>query len=172
MFFDPKAASSPTMRALVAAHEGLTTPDSEDWVVLPLGDSVALTCLQESRDESGRVAVHIASGVVPVSEIKKTIEGLPVKNHLGCITVTLQSDGEKHGALDLLVWLKGKAKEKHFSLASMIGPASKTIRNHRGSGRGVPFIKIEGAVRYRVQDVLAYENSRVRRSISDRGDVQ
>jgi hypothetical protein len=124
MFFDPKAASSPAMPALVAAHEGLTTPDSEDWGVLPLGDSVALTCSRERHDKSGRVDVLFKSCVIPVSKVKETIESLPDKNDIGCFTVNIQSDGEEHGAIDLLVWLNRKAKEKHFSLLSIIGPAS------------------------------------------------
>jgi hypothetical protein len=56
-----------------------------------------------------------------------------------------------------------------YDLAKRLQLSVKTIRNHRVSGRGVPFLKLEGAVRYRAQDVTAYESARVRRSTSDRG---
>jgi hypothetical protein len=54
-------------------------------------------------------------------------------------------------------------------LAKRLQLSVKTIRNHRVSGLGVPFIKIGRAVRYRHEDVLTYENSNVRRSTSDKG---
>lgn len=43
----------------------------------------------------------------------------------------------------------------------------KTIRNLRVKGGYVPFLKIGRHVRYRLKDILAYENSCVRESTSD-----
>jgi hypothetical protein len=45
----------------------------------------------------------------------------------------------------------------------------KTLRNDRLTGRGIPFIKIGRLVRYRLSDVLAFEEANLRRSTSDRG---
>ena len=45
----------------------------------------------------------------------------------------------------------------------------KTIRNDRLYGRGVPFVKIGRSVRYRMVDVIACEESNLRRSTSDIG---
>ena len=45
----------------------------------------------------------------------------------------------------------------------------KTIRNLRLKGGYVPFVKIGRAVRYRVADILAFEESNLRRSTSDKG---
>jgi hypothetical protein len=43
----------------------------------------------------------------------------------------------------------------------------KTLRNARVSGGHVPFVKIGRSVRYRLSDVLAFEDAAFRRSTSD-----
>jgi hypothetical protein len=43
----------------------------------------------------------------------------------------------------------------------------KTLRNARVSGGYVPFVKIGRNVRYRLSDVLAFEQSALKRSTSD-----
>jgi hypothetical protein len=45
----------------------------------------------------------------------------------------------------------------------------KTIRNDRLKGSYVPFRKFGRHVRYRLSDVLAYEEAQLRKSTSDRG---
>jgi hypothetical protein len=45
----------------------------------------------------------------------------------------------------------------------------KTIRNDRVKGNGVPFIKIGRLVRYRLPDVIAWEDANLRLSTSDKG---
>jgi predicted DNA-binding transcriptional regulator AlpA len=53
-------------------------------------------------------------------------------------------------------------------LSALIGRARATIQKDRVSGRGVPFIKIGGLVRYRESDVQAYIASlATRRSTSE-----
>lgn len=47
--------------------------------------------------------------------------------------------------------------------------ARKTLQNDRVSGKGVPFVKIGRSVRYRLSDVIAWENAQWRRSTSDQG---
>jgi len=47
----------------------------------------------------------------------------------------------------------------------------KTIRNLRVKGGYVPFLKIGRHVRYRMEDILAYEAGCLRRSTSDFGGV-
>ncbi|HCH4197376.1 TPA: helix-turn-helix domain-containing protein [Vibrio parahaemolyticus] len=41
-------------------------------------------------------------------------------------------------------------------LSEILQVAEKTLANQRVKGRGVPFVKIEKAVRYRISDIEAY----------------
>lgn len=43
----------------------------------------------------------------------------------------------------------------------------KTLRNRRVTGGFVPYLKIASTVRYRLQDVRAWENAHLRRSTSE-----
>lgn len=43
----------------------------------------------------------------------------------------------------------------------------RTLRNERWRGGGVPFVKLGRSVRYRWEDILAFEKARLRRSTSD-----
>ena len=52
-------------------------------------------------------------------------------------------------------------------LADRWQKSPKTLQNARVSGTGVAFVKIGHAVRYRLGDILAYENSNLRGSTSD-----
>jgi hypothetical protein len=45
----------------------------------------------------------------------------------------------------------------------------KTIRNERLTGRGIPFVKFGRSVRYRLADVIIYEDAHLRTSTSDQG---
>lgn len=45
----------------------------------------------------------------------------------------------------------------------------KKLESDRYTGKGCPFIKIGSSVRYRLVDVLAYEEANLRRSTSDVG---
>ncbi|GJE09141.1 helix-turn-helix transcriptional regulator [Methylobacterium longum] len=56
-----------------------------------------------------------------------------------------------------------------FDLARRQNRSVKTIRNQRVLGGGVPFIKIGRLVRYRLSDVIPWENARLHSSTSDRG---
>ncbi|MGR5531242.1 helix-turn-helix domain-containing protein [Vibrio alfacsensis] len=41
-------------------------------------------------------------------------------------------------------------------LADLLQITEKTLANQRSNGRGIPFVKIEKAVRYRTSDIEAY----------------
>ncbi len=49
------------------------------------------------------------------------------------------------------------------------GRAVKTLRNQRVTGEGIPFLKLGRIVRYRLSDVIAWEQARLRNSTSDVG---
>lgn len=54
-------------------------------------------------------------------------------------------------------------------LASRWHISAKKLEADRLKGTGCPFIKIGSAVRYRVSDILAYEDANLRHSTSDKG---
>lgn len=54
-------------------------------------------------------------------------------------------------------------------LASRWHISAKKLEADRLKGTGCPFIKIGSAVRYRISDILAYEDANLRRSTSDKG---
>ena len=47
--------------------------------------------------------------------------------------------------------------------------SARTLERWRWTGEGPAFLKIGGRVVYRLEDVLAYERARQRRSTADRG---
>ncbi|REF85853.1 hypothetical protein DES32_1889 [Methylovirgula ligni] len=74
----------------------------------------------------------------------------------------LRGDGETFvPATDILL--------TEHELAARHGRSVKTIRNLRVTGGYVPFLKIGRHVRYRLIDVLAYEERSLRQSTSDKG---
>jgi hypothetical protein len=52
-------------------------------------------------------------------------------------------------------------------LAERWGVSVRTLQAARVKGSGVPFIQIGRSVRYRLEDVLAYEQARLRTNTSD-----
>jgi predicted site-specific integrase-resolvase len=54
-------------------------------------------------------------------------------------------------------------------LASRWQISPRTLERWRWTGEGPAFLKIGGRVVYRLEDVLAYEQARQRRSTADRG---
>ena len=53
-------------------------------------------------------------------------------------------------------------------LASRHQLSVKTLRNARVAGSYIPFVRLRRTVRYRLSDVLAYEQAHLVRSTSDR----
>jgi hypothetical protein len=52
-------------------------------------------------------------------------------------------------------------------LAERWGVSVRTLQAARVKGGGVPFVRIGRAVRYRLEDVLAYEHARLRTNTSE-----
>ncbi len=57
---------------------------------------------------------------------------------------------------------------KEQEVAKMLRLEVSTLRRWRWEGRGIPYLKIEGAVRYDIAVVREYLNNRRRTSTSDR----
>lgn len=56
-----------------------------------------------------------------------------------------------------------------IQVAERQGRAVKTLRNQRVTGDGIPFLKLGRTVRYRLSDVIAWEEARICGSTSDKG---
>lgn len=54
-------------------------------------------------------------------------------------------------------------------VAARQGRAEKTLRNQRVNGDGIPYLKLGRIIRYRLADVLAWEDARRHCSTSDLG---
>jgi hypothetical protein len=52
-------------------------------------------------------------------------------------------------------------------VAERQGRSVRTLQAERLKGGGIPFVKFGRAVRYRLTDVIAFENAHVRQSTSD-----
>ncbi len=52
-------------------------------------------------------------------------------------------------------------------LAERWGVSARTLQAARVKGTGVPFVRIGRSVRYRLEDVLAYEQARLRTNTSE-----
>lgn len=80
--------------------------------------------------------------------------------------------GKSKGALEAPALVMGRANDQIITeaqLAHRHQRSIKTIRNLRVKGGYVPFLKIGRHVRYRLADVLEYEEKCLRQSTSDIG---
>jgi hypothetical protein len=109
--------------AAVAVHESLTTPDSEDWSVIPDRKTVHMIAYRETRG-NGQTFVFKKGGAIALSRFKQMVEGLPKDHDLGCVTVHLTADAERCGGITFFAWMREQARAKGFSLMSIHGPAT------------------------------------------------
>jgi hypothetical protein len=116
--------SHASMRAAATFLETLTTPDSEDWVIIPRGKKVFVTAMREDRLPSGKKQTQARLGFSPTDGIKELVHSLPKDHRLGLVTITLLRDSEKFGGFELVQWFTKLAREKNFSVTSMAGPAT------------------------------------------------
>lgn len=65
--------------------------------------------------------------------------------------------------------MQTKARLNQTELAARWCISARTLERWRWTGEGPAFLKIGGRVVYRLEDVLAYEQVRQRRSTADRG---
>ncbi len=60
---------------------------------------------------------------------------------------------------------------KEQEVAKILKLEVSTLRRWRWEGRGIPFLKLEGAVRYDINTVREYLSSQRRTSTSDTGEA-
>jgi hypothetical protein len=109
------------MAAAKAVMDTLTTPDSEDWTVVPDGQIVHITAMRETRN-GGQVQVHVRGGEAPLEAFKARVESLPSGHDLGLVTVVIGADSEVNGAHTLMAWIAKQAEKRKFSLISVSSP--------------------------------------------------
>jgi len=123
---------SDALKIAAAFHETLTSPDKEDWTVIPDGDRVHIVAFQE--ETVGTKKRVFRAVFEPPMEALKTMFDKPA-DRLGCVTVMILSDHETNGTADLLVLLNNAAKRWNFSLTSMAVPGAvdtaAAVRNLR-----------------------------------------
>jgi hypothetical protein len=122
---DPTA----NMAAAKAVMDTLTTPDSEDWTVVPDGQVVHITAMRETKN-GDQVQVHVRGGEAPLEAFKARVESLPPGHDLGLVTVVIGADSDANGAGAFLTWMTRQADKQKFSLVSVISPltAAKAAR--------------------------------------------
>jgi hypothetical protein len=116
--FDPTAS---TMAAAKTAMDTLTTPDSEDWTVVPDGQIVHVTAMRETRN-GGQVQVHLCGGDAQLEAFKARVESLPPGHDLGLVTVVIGADSEANGAHAFMAWIAEQAENQKLSLISVVSP--------------------------------------------------
>jgi hypothetical protein len=109
---------------LVALHETLTTPDSEDWLIVADRDAVHIAAIRETEHKPDATKIEQRLFLVPLAEFKRSVENLPPGHNLGCLTFIVCQDNKATGAGKLLSWLNGQARHKNFSMTSLFGTAS------------------------------------------------
>jgi hypothetical protein len=100
----------------------LTTPDSEDWTILPDGNIVHVTAYREITHD-GQRRTMAKSGAAKVSDLKRLVRNLRASHDLGCVSVVLCRDAGDR-AHDLLCWLTKMGRKKKFNVVSCLGPAT------------------------------------------------
>jgi hypothetical protein len=128
---------NPGMAALVALHESLTTPDSEDWTLLVDGESLYLTAVREREGTAYATYVTTTVSGLKAGGTHGSIENFKKDHGLGCLTVILPSDAEERGGFDLLFWLTTIAKQTNaFSLTSITGcvPTAEAVETWKAQG--------------------------------------
>lgn len=119
---EPQARDPALGAAAALFMDKLTTPDSEDWMILPDGNVAHVTALREVV-QAGARRVMAKSGSMKLADLKATVRQLPAGHDLGCVSVILCRDAGDQ-VVDLLQWLTKMARKKGFSMMSHIGPVT------------------------------------------------
>jgi hypothetical protein len=107
-------------------HASLTTPESEDWIVVPNKNQIFSMAMREKRSLSGRLVTFWKSGWWNRSGMLRYLGDLPERHELGVVSVYVSTDAEVVGTHSLLSELASLGKRKSFNLLSMILPGADT----------------------------------------------
>jgi hypothetical protein len=107
-------------------HASLTTPESEDWIVVPNKNRFLIIAMRERRSLSGRLVTFWKSGWCQRAAMLRLLRNLPEKHELGVLSVYVTTDAQAAGTHTLLSELSNLCKRKSFNVLSVILPGTDT----------------------------------------------
>ena len=123
--FDGGGKLSPNPEHL-KLHASLTTPESEDWNVVPNGNRILIIAMREQRSQSGRLVSSWKGGWCHRATMLRLLGNLPEKHELGVVSVFVTNDAEAAGTHTLLSELANLGERKSFNVLSMVVPRADT----------------------------------------------
>jgi len=112
--------------AYLKLHASLTTPESEDWIVVPDKSRILIIAMREQRSRSGRLVTWWKGGWCHRTSMLRLLGNLPEKHELGVLSVYVTTDSEAAGTHTLLAELANLSKRKSFNVLSMVVPSADT----------------------------------------------
>ena len=107
-------------------HASLTTPESEDWIVIPNNNRILIIAMREQRSRSGRLVTSWKGGWCHRTAMLRLLGKLPEKHELGVVSVYVTTDAEAAGTHTLLSQLCDLGKRKSFNVLSVVLPRADT----------------------------------------------
>ena len=120
---DGKLAPDP---AFLKLHASLTTPESEDWVVVPNKSKILIISMREQRSRSGRFVTSWKGGWCHRGVMLRLLGNLPETHELGVLSVYVTTDAAAAGTHKLLSELSDLGKRKSFNVLSVVLPGVDT----------------------------------------------
>jgi hypothetical protein len=112
--------------AYLKLHASLTTPESEDWIVIPNKNKILIMAMREQRSRSGRLVTLWKGGWCHRTTMLRFLGNLPEKHELGVLSVYVTTDAEAAGTHTLLSRLSDLGKRKSFNVLSVVLPGADT----------------------------------------------
>jgi hypothetical protein len=106
-------------------HKSLTSPDSQDWCVLPNKEKILIAAFREQR-LGARTLTFLKLGWAKRPQFLKSLRDLPTGHDLGVLSVYVATDAEEEGANSLLLEVAKISKLRSFNVMSMIMPKTDT----------------------------------------------
>jgi hypothetical protein len=106
-------------------YGSLTSPDSEDWCVLPNKKRVLIAAFREQRLGT-RTLTLLRLGWAKRHQFLKYLRDLPARHDLGVLSVYVTTDSDEQGANSLLLEVAEISKLRSFNVLSMVMPKTDT----------------------------------------------
>ena|SRR5215471_12632569 len=105
-------------------YESLTTPDSEDWVMIVDEEQTYLAEIQEISGTGYSRVIRVKT-----DDVFDVIRNLPADHPLGCVNLILPTDADERGVQEMRTFLSEFAAKKGFSFIETVGfvPTAEAI---------------------------------------------
>ena len=107
-------------------HASLTTPESEDWILIPNKNRILIIAMREQRLRPGRLVTWWKGGWCNRATMLRLLGNLPERHEVGVVSVYVTTDAEAVGTKSLLLELSDLGKRKSFNVLSMVLPRADT----------------------------------------------